>query len=177
MAKLDETLHTGANTAVQLREQTEQIERIHDVVTETHDTMDRSQYILNGMKSWGGAFMNMFRKPPAPGSSSARSEVHVREPHVPAAAEADRSGANQLNQQSATSRRRAAPISAEDASAEERQDQKLDQIHSHLKILGTMATDMNSELKHQQTLLDDVDSNIDNLDYRIRDQTRQMRRI
>lgn len=55
-----ETTQVGAATINKLNEQTEQFERMDNTLNETNDSLTRSERILRGMKSIGGAFTNMF---------------------------------------------------------------------------------------------------------------------
>jgi len=55
-----DTAQVGASTINKLNEQTEQFERMDRTLDETSDTLSRSERILKGMKSWGGAISNMF---------------------------------------------------------------------------------------------------------------------
>ncbi len=49
-----ETTQVGAATIHKLDEQTEQFQRMDNTLTETQDTLTRSERIIRGMKSWGG---------------------------------------------------------------------------------------------------------------------------
>jgi len=55
-----ETTQVGAATIHKLNEQTEQFQRMDNTLDETQDSLTRSERILRGMKSFGGAFANMF---------------------------------------------------------------------------------------------------------------------
>lgn len=55
-----ETTVVGASTIHKLNEQTEQFQRMDNTLTETGDSISRSERILRGMKSFGGAITNMF---------------------------------------------------------------------------------------------------------------------
>lgn len=50
-----ETTVVGAATIHKLNDQTEQFQRMDNALVETGDTLSRSERILRGMKSWGGA--------------------------------------------------------------------------------------------------------------------------
>jgi len=51
-----ETTQVGAATIHKLNEQTEQFQRMDNTLTETEDSLSRSERIIRGMKSFGGAF-------------------------------------------------------------------------------------------------------------------------
>ncbi len=78
-----EANEVGAQTVQQLARQEEQLDRMQDDLDETDDTLSRTQWMLKGMKSFGGAISNFFSSGPsldkhdrsAPSSSAAQSEA------------------------------------------------------------------------------------------------------
>ena len=56
-----ETTVVGAATIHKLNDQTEQFQRMDNALVETGDTLSRSERILRGMKSWGGAISQLHK--------------------------------------------------------------------------------------------------------------------
>lgn len=59
-----EANEVGAQTVQQLARQEEQLDRMQDDLDETDDTLSRTQWMLKGMKSIGGAVSNFFSSGP-----------------------------------------------------------------------------------------------------------------
>jgi len=56
------TTHTGRNTLQQLQTQREQLEKVDRDLNAMNQHLTRTDRILNGMKSFGGAISNLFTK-------------------------------------------------------------------------------------------------------------------
>lgn len=85
-----ETTQVGAATIHKLNEQTEQFERMDNALNETNDSLTRSERILRGMKSIGGAFTNMFSSSKSKQKPAAKASLAPQDAGSAALEEKDR---------------------------------------------------------------------------------------
>lgn len=149
---LAETEEISMNTAVTLNAQTEQLHRIHNTTEDMNHTLDTTQYLLNGMKTWWGRAKNSFRGPPEREPTNASPSAPIEARAVPSISTAT----------SFPSRQPAAP-----GTSEREDDKDLDQILGMLDTLKARTQDIGRTIQTQTGLVGKIASNVETADSKI----------
>lgn len=183
LSRATETREVGVNTAKALHEQTVQMENINSDLVHAYDVLDQSEKVIDQMHR---PFMHRIiprrtkdaRKAKLRGTTrTATSVIDVPDDYDPATDEATER--NELLGTAKATARELSPmtVSQELDMLDKEQDKNLDKIGGVVADLKNLAIGMNKELDVQTVLLDDIDSDTDQVRERIRrnnDKTRAL---
>mmetsp|Transcript_112560 Transcript_112560/g.168442 ORF Transcript_112560/g.168442 Transcript_112560/m.168442 type:complete len:209 (+) Transcript_112560:3-629(+) len=165
----------GQETMVNLRQQTETLQRVDDTLTANEDNLTFSARTLRGMSSLWGSFRNAVSKAPKP----------VERPQRPASP--PRPQRSTQGERAPTMGRDSAPpskprqyddtLSGRVQTQIDQQDQDLDTLQGLLGDMKNMGVDMNKELDKQVGMLDRIDTRATDQDHRIQKMNKQIRGI
>jgi hypothetical protein len=174
----------------------EQLLRTADMLAESHDDIRSTDHILKGMRSTWYRMGNWFRKPPEPQTRDKQIErmavVHAADPasngRVPDAANSSvkKCGKSTAARKWSCDERlevretvgfREDPILERVEQIRAKQDEQLEALSGAVRNLRVLATDMNEELELHDELLDEIDGQTSELNDKIREQNRTMRRM
>lgn len=160
-----ETNEIAQVTAVTLHEQSEQLERIQGECQQIESNLDTSQYLIKGMKSWWGAFTQIFTTIPEGGSERGSQRVSemgpsVPEKRTPAAVPSSNNSYNNEFQIAITE-----PDSI---------DHGLTQLHDMLGEMKERAVEIGKTLDHQNVMLDSIHQSVETSEIRMNKQKRDL---
>jgi len=159
----DEGIAIGAKTLVTLKAQSEQLGKIQDTLAETEDTLNRSKRIVKGISSLKGAFVNLFARKPVDTASSVATARDAK--------------TQQLRIKSRDAEAMISSTYVEKSDAVSAEETQIDEILGKVKIMGTMASVMGSELDYQADLLENIEQRVDSTTDKTKILNRDMRRI
>lgn len=164
---------TGAATMAQLGTQREQLVQMDNKLLEIDDSLTRSDRIIKGMKSIGGAMKNWFKPVLVP---QAQREEHKRDE---ALARHQNENTVPVNEGHGTqAQHRSVPQTADPFAAEDAEElEAMDHLHGKLRNLHMMGLQMNSELDLQKDLLETVDSRMDETGHKMKNTNVKMRKL
>lgn len=171
----DETSTLGAETLMKLKAQREQIERADNNLSEIDESMTRSERLIRGIKSIGGALANAFSRPSASNTTTTTTASTTSKTHVTSNGTATmKSTTTRQSVSTAPAGRGAAYGSSKAPSIEDEQLDTLDVLMSGLK---GQATAMNTELTTQNDMLTNLDTHLTSTNARIKRNNRQVDHI
>ncbi|SPQ96651.1 t-SNARE coiled-coil homology domain-containing protein [Plasmodiophora brassicae] len=159
------TEELGANTLVQLRRQTEQMENMSGELAEVDADLTRTQRTIRSMRSFSGRVKNWFSK------SEPLSEIEERRASRQASASNGSRETRSQYELNKLTRTRQERRDSTDPSAQ------VDALHAVVRNLSAMASDMHSELSIQNDLLNDIDKDMTSVQTSLANQTRQLKKM
>lgn len=188
-----EAAAVGDATTVKLATQHEQLNRVQADLHDTHETLDKSDYVLKGMKSMTAAIGRAFSRKPKP------KDNEFKEEHEGAAERPDERTAEELEEARRAEKEarkgggggvkprpaaaRAAPPANESPfmrevrENQEQEDEQLDQLSDVLKKLKHKGAVIGAELDTQNAMLDEINDSADRASTRIDVQNKKINKI
>jgi len=166
---------TSTDTLVKLNSQKEQLRKVDSDLNDINATMDKSERVIKGMKSLGGALANKFTSPKAHEDTTFKGDDPL----------AKRGGGGGGGGAKADSDRRAAGPGVGTRQAQTqakaepntRVDAQLDTLHDLMSNLHMQGQDMQTELAVHDSLIDHVDQTMDRTGPRLQKAVREMKKI
>lgn len=187
---LQESLRTAAETneiaqvtAETLHEQTEQLERIHGECQQIESNLDTSQYLIKGMKSWWGAFTQMFTAVPgeagpsaarAPASGPTSAFASAPAVSAPALAPAKKMMMSPIYSNSQHSGSPTTYGPATKCGPPDTIDDGLSQLHDMLGEMKERAVEIGKTLDQQNVMLDSIHQSVETSESRMNKQKRDL---
>lgn len=169
----DDAEQTGAATMAQLGTQREQLVHMDNKLLEIDDSLTRSDRIIKGMQSIGGAMKNWFKPAIVP---QAQREEHKRDEAL--ARNRNKSTVSDNQCHGTSIQHRPVPQTADPFAAEDAEElEAMDQLHGKLRNLHMMGLQMNAELDTQEDLLDTVDSRVEDTGHKMKNINVKMRKL
>jgi len=168
------TAQIGAQTLVQLQTQKEQLKRVDEHLNAINHHLTRSERILKGMKSIGGAISNLFTSP-------SRQSTKLKDDDKKSPASSSSSSSSSSSKSKETKSTIPFDEGKETEAHEEEQenpvDQKLDTLLGVVSTLKAQAVDMRGELIEQNALCTHLDGVVDTTIQRLEKNNRTIKRI
>eukprot|EP00485_Elphidium_margaritaceum_P009071 CAMPEP_0202686624 /NCGR_PEP_ID=MMETSP1385-20130828/2373_1 /ASSEMBLY_ACC=CAM_ASM_000861 /TAXON_ID=933848 /ORGANISM="Elphidium margaritaceum" /LENGTH=489 /DNA_ID=CAMNT_0049341239 /DNA_START=24 /DNA_END=1493 /DNA_ORIENTATION=+ len=178
-AMLDQALQTTYNTqmvatdtAQKLSDQRTQLVNIDKNLHEIDQDLDKTDGILDGMKSWSGMIKRKLKKNKTPTRQEYEAPVSNESTF-----ERKHKQQNGHGTSTASSAYDQATSENNENEYEQRQDQKLDELLKGVKALNQTATDINEELEDQDVLLDSIDKKFDKVQPKMQQQNKVMHKM
>ena len=176
-ALLDEALQTtyetqavAADTAQVLNDQRHQLINIDKNLHEIDQDLDKTEGILDGMKSWGGMIKRKFKKNKDPPRDAYQAPVSNKSTFERREKEKMKNMNSKDNDGGMVTQ-----ISAYEH--DNIQDQKLDELLKNVKQLNATANDINIELDEQDAIIDSISDKMDRVNPRLQQQNNTMHKI
>jgi hypothetical protein len=179
-----EAQQTGQATLAQLHSQGEQMKRIDGDLASINQNVTRSQRILRGIGSIGGAIANALTKPrsspstamPAaePASSSSASSKSTS---TSTASSKNTANGNSNSKDKSSSQSQSQAQASKGKLVNSRTDEQLDVLSGLISNLKNQAQDMNGVLNEQDKMLDHLNTTVDYTDQRLQKTTRQVQKL
>eukprot|EP00898_Chlorokybus_atmophyticus_P003224 jgi/Chlat1/3902/Chrsp26S04182 len=174
----EDTLRIGTDTQVNLQRQTAQMEDIHRQVNNMHSTLNTSETTIRKLNFFGRLFAGekkvkrgKLKEMSNRSSKAAQNDADLKEKRKQLGLDGKKT--------TSTSEAVLAGEEQDDMGAIKQyvkeQDQDLDKISDMLRQMKRVATDMGEELKHQETMIDNLETNVDFGAGRLKEDTRRVR--
>lgn len=181
---LKETDDVSIVTAGTLHAQTEQLHRIKNDAEDINHNLDTSQWLLSGMKSWGGRVRSLF------GAAPEKPKPEPR-PGVTSAGFSNGSSSAEASSSSRTLPPGSRPFSGATAAPaavggskktilggfSEEEDKALDGINAMLGDLKDRSKEIGRTIEYQNTLVDDITTQTERAKHRLEDQKKDLKKI
>ena len=164
-----ETQAVAADTAQVLNDQRHQLINIDKNLHEIDQDLDKTEGILDGMKSWGGMIKRKFKKKDQPKDAYqapvANKSTFERNKYKRSYDDENENNNNNGNKQ------------LSQYEADNVQDEKLDELLKNMKQLNATANDINNELDEQDVIIDAISDKMDKVAPRMQQQVTTMKKI
>jgi len=168
---------TGASTLTSLQVQKEQLQRIDGHLNDINANLSRSERILRGMKSVGGAIANVFTKRPEHHSTLYDKKQQIDDPKLKKGAKANVNSVVSQGSISNPCTPVAVTRTVQSTTGDSKTDEQLDVLLNYMTTLKSQASDMNSTLTEQAGMIDHIDSVVDHTTTRLQKNVKTIGKI
>jgi len=162
-----DTEKTGAATLGQLVSQREALQRIDASLNEINHTMSRSERLLRGIKSIGGAIANAFTSPSKEPDRTMPAPVAVAPVSSSSSSSSSARAESRSSAATATNATKSGEQPQQVQKEKSRVDQQLEQLSGVMGTLLQQAQAMQGEIKAQDPLIGHIDESVDRTIHRI----------